>query len=70
MAEVDKILKKIRDRQIKVKERNDTFHSMLRLAETDTGMKDLLDRAEEYYILKGSPKYKNTSKGTDYPGPW
>lgn len=31
------------------------FKGMVSLAHTDPGMKDLLLRAKEYYILRGSP---------------
>lgn len=31
------------------------IEGMLRLAETDNGMADLLAKAKEFYILKGSP---------------
>lgn len=42
-------------KQIAERERRnqiDAFSSMLDLAERDEGMKDLLDRAREYYYLK------------------
>jgi len=42
----------------------------MQLAETDPAMKELLDKAEVYYVLKGSPRYRQPAiKGTDYPGP-
>ena len=44
---------------------------MSQLAETDPGMEDLLNRAREYYILKGSPMYRKSDINhlTDFPGP-
>jgi len=51
---VEALLQKIRNRQQKTKDQNKKFSAMYNLAEKDPGMKDLLDRAEEYYFLKRS----------------
>lgn len=54
----------------KEQKRINTMKGIMQLAETDPTMKDLLDKAEVYYVLKGSPKYRQPAiKGTDYPGP-
>lgn len=42
------------------------FKGMVSLAHADPGMKDLLLRAKEYYVLKGSPKSHVTPAGWGY----
>ena len=71
MPSAEEFLQRIRDRRVASltpeeiaareaeqakKDRYAKFTSMVDLAETDLGMKGLLDRAEAYYVLKNIPE--------------
>lgn len=46
---------------------SEEFENIKELAKIDPGMKDLLEKVMEYYVLKGSPKrpYYNAGYGYD-----
>jgi len=46
------------ERTKKEQKRINTMKGIMQLAETDPAMKELLGKAEVYYVLKGSPRYR------------
>jgi hypothetical protein len=46
----------------------DMMKGMINLSSSDAGMKELIEKAQVYYILKGSPPALSWWDGTDFPG--